>query len=108
TQPGKLFILTGNKTFSAAHQLALDIQHRTNALFVGEPTGSRAVYRGESNMVMLPNTGMIVTVASRQFQVGLSDDYRVTLAPDILVRMSGEDFAKGVDPVLKAVMDIID
>ena len=103
-QRGRLFVLIGNKTFSAAHQLALSLQYHTNAVFVGEPTGSSLVYRGESNQVLLPNTGLMVMVASRQFQQQLSDDHRVTLAPDILVQPSGAQFGAGQDPVLDAVI----
>lgn len=102
---GQLFILIGNKTFSAAHQLALELEQNTQAIFIGEPTGSSAVYRGESNSVLLPNTGTMVMVASRQFQAYLSDDYRKSLAPDIEIKMSAEQYKKNEDPVLKAILD---
>jgi hypothetical protein len=32
----------------------------------------------------------------------------LVFSPDILVTLSHKDFAKGLDPVLNAVMDIID
>jgi hypothetical protein len=38
-QWGKLFVVIGRRTFSAAMNLAVDLERHTRALFVGEPTG---------------------------------------------------------------------
>jgi tetratricopeptide (TPR) repeat protein len=39
-QRGKLFVIIGRRTFSAAQNAATYIERHTNATFVGEPTGS--------------------------------------------------------------------
>jgi hypothetical protein len=42
TKPaGKMFVLSGRNTFSAAHNLLVDITRLTNAIVVEEPSGSR-------------------------------------------------------------------
>jgi hypothetical protein len=38
--PGRLFTIIGRRTFSAAMNLANDLEKHTNTVFVGEPTGS--------------------------------------------------------------------
>jgi len=37
---GRLFVLIGRETFSAAMGLSIELERQTKAIFVGEPTGS--------------------------------------------------------------------
>ena len=46
--PGHLFVIIGRRTFSAAQNTVNMIEKNTNATFVGEPTGSRPNFVGES------------------------------------------------------------
>ena len=39
-QPGRLFVIIGRRTYSAAQNMATYFERFTNATFVGEPTGS--------------------------------------------------------------------
>ena len=39
---GRLYVLIGRKTFSAAVNLVSDLEQMTNAIFVGEPTAAPA------------------------------------------------------------------
>ena len=45
-QPGRLFALIGRHTFSAAMNLAVDLERNVHVLFAGEPTGSVPVADG--------------------------------------------------------------
>jgi hypothetical protein len=40
-QPGRLYVITGRATFSAAMEATNHLHDRTAAIFVGEPTGAR-------------------------------------------------------------------
>ena len=53
-QPGKLFVIVGRTTFSAAMCGATQIERYTKAIMVGEPTGSSPNFIGETVMVRLP------------------------------------------------------
>ena len=46
---GKLFVIIGRRVFSAAQNAATLFERHTNAMFVGEPTGSSPNYVGEED-----------------------------------------------------------
>jgi hypothetical protein len=49
-----LLVLTGRNTFSAAQNFIAQIDKRTRAVFVGEPSSSKPNFVGEENEVVLP------------------------------------------------------
>lgn len=57
-QRGKLFVIVGRQTFSAAMNGAAEIERHTNAIFVGEPTGSSPNFVGETIGVNLTYSKM--------------------------------------------------
>jgi tetratricopeptide (TPR) repeat protein len=63
-QAGKLFVIIGRTTFSAAMGLSLELERHTKAIFVGEPTGSSLNAIGEFNPVTLPYSKMSGSIAS--------------------------------------------
>ena len=48
---GKLFVIIGRLTFSAAMDLSLQLERQTKAIFVGEPTGATVNSIGEMNPI---------------------------------------------------------
>jgi hypothetical protein len=56
-RPGHLFVVTGARTFSAAMNLARDLERWTSATFVGEPTGNARYFFGDHDPVELPASG---------------------------------------------------
>ncbi len=104
-QPGKLFLITGRKTFSAAGNFVAEVDRDTSALIAGEPMGGGINQYGDSLSVMLPNSGLVAKIASRYWQMGKPDDERLTLEPDVPVALSSADFFAGRDPVLEAILD---
>jgi len=54
---GKIFVLIGRNTFSAAHNLLVEINRLTNAIIVGEPSGSRPNALSEAGWFKLPYSG---------------------------------------------------
>jgi hypothetical protein len=108
--PGRLFVIIGRKTFSAAMNLATDLEHWTEAIFVGEPTGESPNFIGENKFFKLPYTGISVSVSDRYHQRGASDstDKRVWIAPHIAAELSSRDFKYNIDPAMDAILAFVE
>ncbi len=101
---GKVYVLIGRHTFSAAQNTVDWLKKWTDAIFVGEPTGSSPNQFGDAVPVKLPNSGIAPYAATVWWQ---DIDERIKdpwLAPDIAVDMSGDDYRNGRDPVLEAAL----
>lgn len=105
SEPGRLYVIAGRRTFSAAMNVAADIEFHTSATFVGEPTGSRPNFMGETSWIRLPYSRMKVSCSSRYFQHSFSDDYRIWIGPDIVAEMSSADFRNNHDPAMSAILE---
>ncbi|MDP8908527.1 MAG: hypothetical protein M3N47_05285, partial [Chloroflexota bacterium] len=80
---GGLFALIGRRTFSAAMNLAVDLERHTRVLFVGEPTGASPNHYGENGAIDLPHSGLHVSVSTLWWQYSHPLDDRPWIAPDI-------------------------
>ncbi len=99
-----LFVITGRRTFSAAQLLANMLEFHTDAIFVGEPTGSSPAFYGEDTLFRLPYSGLTGSISSFWFQNRfISDDQRPWIAPDIAAPLTWEDLIAGRDPALEAI-----
>lgn len=105
-EPARLTVLTNGRTFSAAVLLAADLA-QYNAIFVGEPTGAGAVHVGEDNVVMLPNTGLAVALATRLFVRSTSDDKQPTIPPHVQVIPSFREHLAGEDIALNTAQALL-
>lgn len=54
-QPGKLFVIIGRSTFSAAMFLVGDLEEHTRAIFIGEPTGGKPNHFGSKRAWRRPS-----------------------------------------------------
>jgi hypothetical protein len=99
-QRGKLFVLAGRATFSAAGSFVADADRATRALVVGEPTGGGVNQYGDATTFALPSTGLNVYVATEYVVRGTPKDRRLAIAPDIRVELTSTDYFAGRDPVL--------
>jgi hypothetical protein len=104
---GKIFVLMGRGTFSAAQNLLTEITKFTNAILVGEPSGSKPSFIGESGWFKLPYSGLMGIVASQYHQPSKAEDFRKWIAPHIPVNLSSTDYFNGNDKVLNVIMDVI-
>lgn len=101
---GKLFVLTGRRTFSAGMCFATALEQSTEAIFVGEPTGSSPNFVGESGGVFqLPYSGIYVNASNLFWQNSYAFDHRNYIAPDIYVAPKVSDYVEGRDAPLEAV-----
>jgi hypothetical protein len=101
---GHLWVITGRNTFSAAQNTVNFLDIHTEAVFVGEPTGSSPCFVGESTSFVLPHSRTRVFCSSRYWQQMDSTDERTWVQPDIAARMSFEAYAAGRDPAMEAIL----
>jgi len=102
---GKLYLLTGRATFSAAANFAAEIDRDTRATIVGEPTGGGVETYGDTFPVLLPTLGWYVHVAARYHERKRGPgDHRLAVEPDVRVDLSSKQYFAGTDPVLERAL----
>lgn len=92
-----LVVLSSNKIFSAGMMLAVDLEKHSNAVFIGENTGSSPNHYGETSVFELPNSGFKIIHSSLYWQNARPDDRRDSIAPDAAISNSSELFFSGRD-----------
>lgn len=103
-QPGKLFVIAGRHTFSAAMNLATEIENETEAIFAGERTGARPNLYGDTNTLHLPNSRITVRISTRYWPFAGEEDTRAWIDPAMSIPLTSTDYFAGRDPVLDAVI----
>jgi hypothetical protein len=103
-QNAKLYVLIGRQTFSACENFITDLDTWTDAVFAGEPSGSRPNAIGESTYSVLPYSRLRAGISSRYHQTSYPGDDRQWIAPDLPITLSSEDYFANRDPVLDAVL----
>jgi len=102
-KPGSLFVIIGRGTFSAAQNTSTDIERRTGAIFVGEPTGSRPNFIGENVMVPLKHTGWALSVSDLWWQHSSAQDYRTWIPPQLYAPPTAAALKAHRDPALEVI-----
>ncbi len=102
-QKGHLFVIIGRGSHSASMMHGVDLRAETNALLVGEPTGSRPNWYSEncSPNIELPNSHLIAGCSTMYYKLTKEN---TLLMPDIAVSISSSDFIAGRDPVLEKIL----
>lgn len=106
-QRGRLFVLMGRSTWSAAQFLLNRLEGLTDVLFVGEPSGSKGNHYGDSRRITLPNSGITVRVSVYYWQEWEPWDARPWTAPHLTAELSSEAYRAGQDPALKAALGYV-
>jgi hypothetical protein len=101
---GGLFVIIGRGTFSAAQNTATAIQRETDAIFVGEPSGSRPNFVGETAPFELPYSQTIANVSDLYWQTSWPTDRRPWIAPDLYAPPALEACRQNRDPALEAIL----
>jgi hypothetical protein len=103
---GALYVIIGRFLFSAAQNTATAIERETQAIFVGEPTGSRPNFIGESIPFELPYSKVRVNAADLYWQTSWPNDHRTWIAPQIYAPPTFEAFSQNRDPAMEAILAI--
>lgn len=119
---GRVFILTGGNTFSAAISIASRLKYFSGerGVQVGEPMGDRGQMWGEGGIAILPNSKIAVRYATgyhdwengcrlEQITYCFLPNYIYgaapgSLEPQVEVKSAFGDYAAGRDPVMEEVL----
>ena len=104
---GRLFVIIGRATFSAAVSGVGKINANTNAIFVGEPIGSPPNFVGESIPVKLPYSKLTGSISDLYWQNTVAMDYRTWIAPALYTPPSFALLKAGRDPAMEAILEYI-
>ena len=101
-QKGRLYILIGPLTFSAAMNNAAQFQDDTNAILVGETIGEKPNSYQEPRQFRLPNSHLVVRVSTRYYAFRKTGPNVVR--PDHEVIPTWADVKAGRDPQLAWIL----
>ena len=105
-QAGSLFVITGERTFSAAMNLVLDLEQWTNATFVGVPTGNATMFFGDHKSIVLPVSGITVNVSTLPWHPDDPRDVRPFIAPRLYTPMTSASYRASRDPAMEAILKL--
>lgn len=106
---GKVYLLVGNQTFSAAQWLATTIADNRLAILVGRPIGNKPTAQSGHSQFKLPHTKKIVNLSYMYTErPNKSKNEERTLFPDIELNASFQDVMDGKDVVFEYIMNEID
>jgi hypothetical protein len=100
-QPGRLYVIVGRATYSAAMEHSNRFREETAAIFVGEPTGAKPRFLLRRGDFGLPYFGIRVSYSNG---IERAADPGPTLIPDICVPVTFKDYMRGIDPALDAIL----
>lgn len=99
---GRLFVITGRRTFSAAQMLIGDLEKWTSPVFVGEPSASRSNHYGDSRLLELPNHPITLRVSTLWWQWDPRDT-RPWIDVEFSAPLTVDAYRDGRDPALEAI-----
>jgi hypothetical protein len=100
-QKGKLFVILGRQTYSAAIATAILLKNKTNAIFVGEPPRGSPNFLEDVKSFRLPNSKIEI-----DYSVGNPDLPKLPIDTvyfplDMTITPTLEDYLVGEDTILK-------
>ncbi|NND59245.1 MAG: hypothetical protein HKN49_03175 [Gammaproteobacteria bacterium] len=101
---GRLYILTGRTTFSAAQFMLHRFEEYSHALFVGEPSGAKPSHFGDARRITLDNSGLTLRISTIYWHSWLANDFRDAIRPHITAPLTSSAVFDGYDPVLEAAL----
>ena len=105
---GKVFVLVGADNSSATFEFALAVREHRLGTLVGRPTGGnqRGINGGAFYFLRLPNSRVEVDLPLIGYYAPTTRP-NAGLAPDVLVRKTPADVARGRDPEMDAVRRLV-
>lgn len=103
---GNVFVLVGNRTFSAGNWIAVVFYDNDLGTIIGEPTGNAPSSFGDMISFQLPNTRFILGVSYKYFtRPDPSNDPQDSLYPRVPVNRTRDDLIDDTDPVVGYVIE---
>ena len=100
---GRLFVMIGRQTFSAAMVNAVDFDARTAALLVGEPIGEKPNSYQEVRQFTLPNSGLAIGVSTKWYEF-MPGDPANEVRPDVAAPPRWEDWLSPRDNAVERML----
>lgn len=105
---GNLFVISSRRSFSAAQQAITMLERNTNAIIVGEPSGSSPNNVGESrDMLQLPYSKVWINVSDLYWQSAWPQDRRTWVQPFLYAAPKFEYLRNGIDPYMVMILKYI-
>lgn len=102
---GKLFIITGSNTFSAASIFIGQMLKATQAITVGEIADGPLNFSSDPVMFFLPHSHLLVNISRLYSQDGHPTDQRGFYPPDCYIPLTSKACFSFTDPVLEAIKE---
>lgn len=102
--PGRLYVIIGGDTFSAAMHLAVTLERIAHPIFVGVPTAGRPNSAGDTRELILPASEIEIEISELFWQQSDPRDDRPWITPDIPATPTMRDRLDGRDAALEAAL----
>jgi hypothetical protein len=102
SQKGRLYVVVGRATYSAAMANAIDFRKELGSILVGEPIGERPNSYSENDEMTLPKSRIVVSYSTRYYQ--FVDQDVPAVMPDVPIDPDWEAFRAGRDHVVEWVL----
>ncbi|MEO0573179.1 MAG: hypothetical protein AAF039_15835 [Bacteroidota bacterium] len=102
-RPGRFFVITGRRTFSAAQRLINELDNYSNVLFVGEPSSENINFYGDNKKVVLPNSKLPVYLSFVWWQDKPQWQNADYIQPHYPFEMTYKEYITNHDPALEAI-----
>lgn len=99
---GRLFVVTGRWTLSAAMNSAADLRRDTNATLVGEPPGERPNSYQEGDDFRLRHSRVVVSYSTRYYK--FADQDEPAIMPDQRIDPTWPEYKAGRDAVMEWIL----
>lgn len=101
---GSFFVIIGRDTFSAAQNGSSFLSVHSQAILVGEPTGSSPCFIGETHHFELPWSRTIMNVSDLHWSSTWPGDERIWLPPTLYAPPTFATFRENCDPAMDAIL----
>lgn len=101
---GKLFVIIGRATFSAGINFITEVEQKSNAILVGEPTGGSPNQYGDAKGITLPNSGIRLRISTLYWNKAGNDDLRLDHQPSLLTPVNSSDYFSRKDSAIEEIL----
>ncbi len=102
---GKLYIICGKDTFSAASNFIGKMQKNTSVLTVGDIAAGPLNWCSDTITFGLPSSNLRVNISTMFWQEGHATDNRGYYPPDYYIPATFKDYVSCSDPVIDAIIN---
>lgn len=102
---GKLFIISGYDTFSAALDILRNLEVKSNAIILGEAPGDYAASSGDPKGYKLTNSQIEIQLSSVFHPTVFKEDMRNEIILDKKIETSWIDYQLGEDAIYNYILD---